>query len=255
MHRLLRLSIAILLTSAPVAARADFTGPLSPGVWMSTMNMDPISETLRQKCMLPEDQPGPRQPDRCRRGNAEGGAPDAAAVASPSLSYLPSPARRKANLAAFVDKSRAADPAAAGQLQSLFASGDIIAKIGQGMAPVGLRVDNLADAYTVWWVNCWSAVHSDYSTPDRATAAAVKAQAARAILAGGKIAGVPDAMKQEFAEALLIQALLLEAALEQAKGNEAQLKAVAVAANAGAKGMGLDLTTMKLTGQGFIAIQ
>jgi uncharacterized protein YjbI with pentapeptide repeats len=154
--------------------------------------------------------------------------------------------------ASFVQKTQAADPAGAEQLKALFASGDIVALMEEELSKVGLHTTNLADAYTVWWINCWSAVHADFSTPDRATIDAVKAQAARALLAGGKTAETSDALKQQFAEAMLVQALLLDAALQQAKGNPAQLKLLATAANTGAMGMGLDMRSMVLTSSGFV---
>jgi len=210
---------------------------------MSTFNMDPVSQVLEQD-----------------RRKAKPGAPPRsssidppAAVAVSSLRFTPSAERRRANLASFVEQTRKQDPAGALQLRSLFASTDIIAEIHKAMAPKGLRTDNLADAYAVWWLQCWSAVHADFSDPDRATVQAVKAQATRALLAGGKAAAASDALKQQFAETLLVQALMLEASLRQARGDPAQLKALASAANEGAKAMGLDMTSMKLTSAGFVA--
>lgn len=247
------IAFALLLSAsaicAPASAQVDnFVGPLSPGVWMSTFNIDPISTTLCHNGMLP-DQPG------CPGGGRAGAAaprPTPAPAANPAaLRFTPSPERRRTNLAHFVEKTRAADPAGAQQLQQLFASTDIITRMGTELAPVGLRIDDLADAYTVWWVNCWSAVHGDFSTADRATAMAVKAQVTRALLTQPQIMRANDAAKQEFAEALLIQALLLDASLQQAKDKPDQMQAVAAAANQGAKGMGIDMTTMRLTPQGF----
>lgn len=235
--------IALLLslsTATAAPAQVDsFAGPLSPGNFWSTMQMDPISQAARQA-----------QEQQAARARGQGATP---AVPNPAtLGFTPSPERRKANFAAFVEKTRAVNPAGASALQSMFASTDIIAKIGEELKPVGLRTDNLADAYTVWWVNCWSAVHGDFSSPDRATADAVKAQASRALLSTNQLGQASDAQKQEFAEALLIQALLVDASLQQAKGKPDQMKAVASAANQGAKGMGLDMTTMRLTPKGFV---
>ncbi|WP_207483094.1 DUF6683 family protein [Arenibaculum pallidiluteum] len=235
------LSILLLAMAVPAQAQVDsFAGPLSPGNWMSTFNMDPLGQLADQERRKAGASPAPAP-----------GPSASTAVPISGLSFTPSAERRRANLASFVEKTRAQDPAGANQLSALFASGDIIARMGQELAKVGLRTDNLADAYTVWWINCWSAVHADFSTPDRATVEAVRAQAGRALVAGGKTATASDALKQQFAEAMLVQGLLLDAALQQSKGDPAQLKALAVAANQGAKGMGIDLRTMKLTPRGF----
>lgn len=84
-----------------------------------------------------------------------------------------------------------------------------------------------------------------------ATLKAVRAQAARALAATSQFAGAGDPVKQQWAESLLVQAVLIEAAVEQSKSDRARLRDVGTAVNTGAKGMGLDLTTMKLTEQGF----
>ena len=231
-----------LLLAAPQAVRAQldaFSGPLSPGNWMSTFNMDPVSQLVEQE-------------RRNADAQAEPEPPATSPASASSLRFTATTDRRAANLASFVQKTKAVDPAGAEQLETLFASSDIIALMEQELSKVGLHTDNLADAYALWWINCWSAVHAEFSTPDRATIDAVRGQAARALVTGGKTAEISDALKQQFAEAMLVQALLLDSALQQAKGNPAQLELLATAANAGAKGMGLDMENMILTPEGFV---
>lgn len=53
------------------------------------------------------------------------------------------------------------------------------------------------------------------------------------------------------AESLIVQAAMVDAANDQMRGDPAQRRALAVAVNSGAKGMGLDLTGMTLTPEGF----
>ena len=235
--------LPMLLLASPSTAHAQvdaFAGPLSPGNWMSTFNMDPVSQLVQQE-----------------RRKADGRAAPSSAPLSPvpasELRFAPSTERRRANLAAFVHKARAVDPTGAQQLATLFASGDIIARMEPELAKVGLHTNNLADAYALWWINCWSAVHGDTSTQSRTAIDAVKAQAARALIAGGKTAGTSDTLKQQFAEAMLVQALLLDGALQQAKGDAKQLQLLSTAANKGALEMGLDMRTMRLTPRGFVS--
>lgn len=193
--------------------------------------------------------------DHADRFSHDAGSPQARArvAANPAaLRYTPSKARRAANLARFVTKTRAADPAGADDLQKLFAQGDFIEKIGALVAPVGLRIDNLADAYAMWWVTAWEASRGSNETPSSATLAAVRRQAAGAIGATGEIAGATDAEKQELAEALWVQSALIDGAVEQAKQNPARLRDVGSAARKGARAMGLDLDGFELTAEGFV---
>lgn len=168
-----------------------------------------------------------------------------------NLRYAPSKARRTANLAGFVARSRAADSAGARSLEALFAEGDIIERMGQLLAPHGLRVDDVGDAYAVWWISAWQATRGLTDTPSDSILRAVRAQTGRALATAPELAGAGDGAKQQLAEAMLIQAALLDAAVVQAQGDPTKLRAVATAATQGARGMGLDLAGMELTGAGF----
>lgn len=168
------------------------------------------------------------------------------------LGFAPSKARRNANLAAFVEKTRAVDPNGAADLQRLFAEGDIIERIGAAIAPVGLRTDNLADVYALWWIAAWQATRGDNDTLGRDMYAAVRAQSARALNAAGSPGKASDAEKQELAEALLVQTMLIDVAVDRAKGNPALMRQVKLAVAKGARGMGLDMAGMEITGGGFV---
>jgi hypothetical protein len=169
-----------------------------------------------------------------------------------SLNFTPSATRRKANLAQFVDKTRVDNPEGAAQMAQLFASTDVIGAIGKGIAPFGLRVNNLADAYTVYWTNAWLGSRGRDDTLSKQQIAAVRNQAANALLATPGIASASDAGKQEMAEAMLVQAALIEAYVGNAKSDPALMTKVKAAIAQGAKGMGLDLYLMTLTPNGFV---
>lgn len=219
--------LACLVVFAPVAARAQYQ-MLSPMLYYG-----PVKSY--------ED-----------HANAQSAGRTAAAPAdTASLSYRPDLTRRRANLAQFVAKSRAADPAGAASLEAMFAQADIIALCGQELRKHGLRVDNLADAYTVWWITAWQATRGRNDDVSPATIKAVRAQAAWTLGAKAVLAGAGDPVKQELTESLLIQTLLIDAAVDQAKTDPAQMRKVGAAVNQGAKGMGLDLTRLNLTERGF----
>ncbi len=213
----------------------NFSGPLSPGAFEATMNMGPIANTLRQQ---QQRQSIARPPSQI--GNAA------------SLRFIPSPARRRANFESFVARTRRVDPDGAASLEAKFKTRDLVSQLEAPMATAGLRADNLADAYTVWWITAWSAAQGTNPTPPRATAAAVKRQVESALLSSDTLRGAGDAAKQEFAEGLLIQAALLDGGVEQAKSRPESMGAVRAAATQAARAMGVDLAAMRLTPAGFV---
>ncbi|WP_294256307.1 DUF6683 family protein [uncultured Sphingomonas sp.] len=104
----------------------------------------------------------------------------------------------------------------------------------------------------MWWITAWHAARGNNDEPPPAILAAVRAQAARAILATGEIASASDAQKQELAEALWIQSTLTDISVQQAKGDAARLRAIGDAVRRSAKPMGLDLDSIDLTTKGFV---
>lgn len=191
-----------------------------------------------------------KRPSNIRSLSAQQAAPLPIAGETSQLGFTVSPRQRQANYASFLARSRRADPAGAAGLAETLRS-DPIARMEPELAKVGLRVDNVADAYSVYWVEAWQAVHGTSGASSRATAQAVRQQAASAILATPEFVNATPAQKQEFAEALLIQALLVGAAKEQAGGDPAQLAKVSAAVEQGARATGLDLRAMTLTEEGF----
>lgn len=182
----------------------------------------------------------------------QGPQPGVAAPAPAGFRYAPSRERRAANLARFVARSRAADPQSADNLAKVFAATDIIEQMRAPLAAVGLRIDDVADAYAVWWINAWQASRGVDDDVSRATALAVRDQAARAMAASGMLRGAGDAAKQEMAESFLIQAALVADALKQSQGNPELGRQVAAAVSQGARGMNIDLAGMTLTETGFV---
>ncbi len=247
MKRAFALTLGMALLMPGTAGAQDMSwSTITPSI----TGTDVLGLHLRDQVQRQRSTPADRRSAAPRQGLvAETAAP---APNLRALRYTPSKTRRTANLAGFVEKTRAADPAGAAQLQQLFASGDIIDKIGGALAQQGMRVDNVADAYAVWWINAWQATRGHNNTTSRATNDAVRDQAARALSASPQFVGASDAAKQELAESLLIQAAMIDASVEQSKGKSAQMRQIGAAVNQGAKRMGLDLTTMELTEQGFV---
>lgn len=238
MRRVAAVVLAALIAASPAAAQDMGWSTITPSV----TGTDTLGLVLREK--VQQRAPSRRAaPDR---------APAEVTPRPASFLYTPSKARRTANLAGFVAKSRAADPKGADDLAKLFASRDIIEDMRAPLSKYGMRIDNVADAYAVWWINAYQATRGTTDDPSPAATEAVRTQVMQSMGATREFVGAGDADKQELAESLLIQALLISTAVEQAKGNPDQLRAVGRAAAQGARGMGLDLSTMELTDAGFM---
>jgi len=250
-RRQLRLVLVFALAfgvSLPQAAQAQQMGMVP--ILSTATHTDPLSTVLSQQSRAQADRGRPTGSNITGRRMQRDLPPSDLTV----LRYAPSKARRATNLAAFVQKTRVTDPKGAADLQKLFAEGDFIEKISALVAPQGLHIDNVADAYTLWWITAWQAAHGSNETPSRAILAAVRQQAASAVAATGEIAHASDAQKQELAEALWVQSALIDGAVEQAKRDPSRLRAVGDAVRKGAKGMGLNLDAIDLTSQGFVPV-
>lgn len=237
----------VLAAIMPASASAQDTG-WSNGFWSTTLpaitGTDTLGLALRDSL---QNGRSPGEPADTGRGTAA--TPPAAAA---DLRYTPSHERRIANFANFVARSRVGDPQGADDLAKLFASQDVVEGMRAPLDAVGLRIDDVADAYAAWWINAWQAGRGRDEDVSRTMATAVRDQAATAIASSGMLRGASDAAKQEMAESLLIQAALIAAAMEQSRDNAALTRAVAAAVLKGARGMSVDLAAMDLTEHGFV---
>lgn len=233
-----RLKIALAVSfvfSAPVSAQFDLPPTMS---WTSQLASRVQIQMAYEWATAGKD----RTREQTRQ---------ASPVSTASLTYLPLKSRRQANLAGFVEQARKFDPVGSASMAQLFASTDIVEAIGAEIAKKGLRTDDVADAYTTWWLSAWLAAHKDSSDPSRAATQAVRAQAVRGLSANPEIRAASDAAKQELAEALLIQAALIGASQDKYENDPVMAEKVAAATRQGAKASGLDLNAMILTDEGF----
>jgi hypothetical protein len=172
-------------------------------------------------------------------------------IIATKLAYKPSATNRQANLKRFVEKTRQINPAGAVELEQLFTSNDIISQINQAMSKVGLKANNVADAYALYWVSAWLGARGSNENLPKAQMIAVRNQAASALLNMPEFTSATDAQKQEITEVMLVQAALIDASIESAKSDPALLAQTQKAITKGAEGFGLDLYSMTLTPQGF----
>lgn len=183
------------------------------------------------------------------------GTPPAASLSTPptreSLRFVPSTERRRASFARFLAERRG-DAATRQQLEALISDPAFMPKVGAEFAKIGLRPDNVADAYTVWWIAAWQAAHGQSRDPSPASVRAVKAQAEKVFLAVPSVTGADDATKQAFAEGLLVQAVVMSAVTEQTAGDPMGRRTIGQLARGSAGRFGLDLDAVTLTDAGFV---
>ncbi|MBX7482746.1 DUF6683 family protein [Qipengyuania qiaonensis] len=180
-------------------------------------------------------------------------APTAAApvLSASVLSYNPSVELRRANFAAFVERTRRVDPQAAADLAANVKP-EIIPQMHETLKQYGASAYNLADAYAVWWITAWGVVNFDPTA--EATAAqilAVSRQSANAMLAIPEFGNLSNAQKQELAEAYLLYTSINLTYLDYVKANPSKQSEVADAIKQGALKSGMDLDQMVLTESGF----
>ncbi len=167
------------------------------------------------------------------------------------LNFISSVAIRRNNYARLVEEIRITDPAAAQKLERLFATTDVVDRIGKAMATKGLKPNNVADAYAIYWTNAWLNLNDRREDLPDKQMMAVRTQSANALLATPQFRSLTNAQKQEIAESMLVRVVLISAAIDSAKSDPSQLANVKIAIAKGAKEFGLDLDRMTLTSQGF----
>jgi hypothetical protein len=184
---------------------------------------------------------------------AEKAPPGKPVLAAPKarMTYVASATRRQANMGKFVASLRLTDPKAAGELARFFAANDVIGSLEPELAVFGLRTDNVADAYAIWWISAWQVAHGITAETTRTQALAVKRQA-EARIGATALAFGPDGARQDAAETLLVQAAMIEVSADAAKGNMAMLQRVRAAVRQAARTLRVDLDRVTLTDMGFV---
>lgn len=180
--------------------------------------------------------------------------PDAQAPAladEAALRFEIDPDRRAENLHGFVARTREIDPAGAARLNAILASADVMGLITSAMNSVGLEANNVADAYTVWWISAYQGSQGVTDTPSRRTYQAVRLQSANTLLSTPSLVNASHAEKQQLAEAYLLQAALIDSAVSELQSSPAHLDALKSAVAEGAMTSGLNLTLLELTANGF----
>ena len=139
----------LLLGIAVSASAQDYTGDMGvlyTDIGMSGAMMDAATESSSDPSM---DYSRSQVDKNIMSIVANNTQPD---ISEDALVFRYSNSVQKKNLAQFVEKARAADPEGAAKLEQILSSNDIIGYIGQEISSFGLKTNNVADAYTVYWM-------------------------------------------------------------------------------------------------------
>ncbi len=257
---LFRLAAFTLFASALPTHAQDIGGVFDMGGLTGTAAMDPVIEQSRDRAIRKGEKdplpgrPGARAQPPMRtifRSFADRKAEPIPAARASALTYAPSPARRKANFARFVERSRQQDPDGAAKLAAMFEKEDVIKAANDWMKPYGMATTNVADATAVYLTSAWLTAHGQTQDPSQATMRAVQQQVASAMIATPEFLSSGDTEKQELAEIMIVQAIMIAQFGELAAKTPTLMPAIKKAAAQGAaNSLGIDLNALTMTEAG-----
>ncbi len=240
MFRKFAIGITVALAMSGSALAQDFSMPMNNPV------LDNVEFGRQIKSIVDQGQ-GQQQ-------SQQQYSPQSQSVSPANLTYKISMQRRQANYDSFVKKSMAANRVAGEEMRGMFAKGDPIQMVGGTLqSKFGMRVDNVSDTYAMWMIAAWWVANNQDGELNRSTFTAVKAQVANGMLSTSGMATATDEVKQNMAESLLIFAIMLDSTAEAITNDPAKRKQLAASVMAKTKQeMGIDLSTITLTDQGFV---
>jgi hypothetical protein len=169
-----------------------------------------------------------------------------------SLSFKPSSVRRKKNTADFIMKMRELSPENGDALEFQSKQIDVFSALQSQLAPLGLNVNNAADAYTLYWITIWE-VSNGFVRPMRAAEVrAVKEQVSKIMRTAPEFAALKTSEKQDFADSLNLTSLVIGASLEAVASDPKQLAHYAKQMKQRAIAEGFAVDRMTLTEDGFV---
>ena len=133
----------------------------------------------------------------------------------------------------------------------------MLAKFDALLTQYGYSSHDVADAFTAYLVLSWEVVNGGGSIgPNRAGIDAVRRNMRQALARNPRFVAMPDAQKQEMAETFGYLAMIAASTRNefQRKGDQMSLARLQEGVNHTAQKMGVDLRTIKLTSQGFVAL-
>lgn len=132
----------------------------------------------------------------------------------------------------------------------------VLAKFDALLQRYGYSNRDVADAFTAYLVLSWEVVNNSEARSDRAGVDAVRRNMQQALARNPRFTAMPDAQKQEMAETFGYLAMIATATRSelQRKGDPMGMARLQDGVNGMAQKMGVNLRTIKMTPQGFVAL-
>lgn len=260
------LSAALALVASPALAQVDFTAMMQNQMDVmsyTAMTNVGVSSMCGHRGVCDEDE---RQGSQARPGAGfqdmdwlqASEAARAEQLRPADFSYRRDPSITATVEADILDGARQQDPRAADELADAFRRTDIVAEFDRGMSGYGLDGNDLADAFTAYWLINWmvaNRIPGDGSqNPSRGEVQAARDQLALAMTRNPGVRGMSAAERQQLAESLVYNFVILDAAHTQASqpGHESEFEELSnVWRLHGRRILGVDLRELDLTRQGF----
>ncbi|NJM50263.1 MAG: hypothetical protein HC843_04720 [Sphingomonadales bacterium] len=193
------------------------------------------------------------------KGNDAQAAQQQAGITTPqkvadisAFNFTPSLELRKSNMSKFIAGMKQLNPEAGAQMEQGLAGIDVMNEMQKTVTPLGLNVNNLADAYVIYFMNAWTGANGITDTPTAAQVAGTKDMVYASFGSSADLAKLSNDDKQNTAEAFILQAVLFDL-FAQAAASEPKVKAkVESDIRAGAKTMGIDVDQYAMTPNGLV---
>lgn len=262
--RLPALALLCALAAPPMARAQDDFPVMDWGPIIQTEAMNSVieeigrSEARRAGLPYPGDRPASASnaPVRSRLSRAFGDQLNnggSSAVAAAHAGYTPSPAVRRELADVLGGAAATQNPAAGDEMRQLVQSGRAVAEYQRVADALGFRVDDAIDAFAFYLLAQWGVANDHRGIITPAQAAGVRRQAAAAYASVADQL-TTDALRQEFAETLVVQAVILAGVHEAAarSGDDALIgRYAALARRGGQMIFSIDPARITLTDAGF----
>lgn len=254
--------VVVIGISSAAQAQDDFPvmdwGPIIQTEAMNSV-IDEIGRSEARRAGLPyagdRKRPQPARPVRAALSQKlgeqiRGAASEPTAVES---GYAPRPGVRRALAGIMGDAAAKQDRAKGEEMRRLVLSGGAVTEYQRVAPTLGLRANNAIDAYAFYLLAQWGVANDHRADITRAQAAGVRRQAANAYAGIADQLGT-DALRQEFAEMLVIQGAILAGVHEAAirsRDDAATARYAAFARRGGTTIFSIDPALISLTDAGF----
>jgi hypothetical protein len=154
-----------------------------------------------------------------------------------------------------IDQTKRGNAEAGRQMEKLFTTGGFVQALESALSSYDMKPNNLADSYSVWMVNMYSAARGNSTPKPAATMKAVRDQVARSFLSMPKFISSPDAEKQLLSDELLLRGAIVGGGLASFAEGSSERREYMRDVRETAKKSGFDVDTVILTSDGFVPVK